>query len=166
VPRAAESGPRDSLSKVMKLPALEKRIARHRAQGKRIVHCHGCFDVVHPGHLRYLQFARTQGDILVVSLTSDDAIEKEDGVRPHVPQELRAEMLAAESGKGQQRKRDYFVPRSSDPTGFSVTFCLIASASTLLTLAPPFTFSSSSGPSSDSRFSGFWSCSLIGFLQL
>jgi rfaE bifunctional protein kinase chain/domain/rfaE bifunctional protein nucleotidyltransferase chain/domain len=94
-PRIAESGPRDSLSKVMKLPALEKRIARHRAQGERVVHCHGCFDVVHPGHLRYLQFARTQGDILVVSLTSDDAIEKEDGIRPHVPQELRAETLAA-----------------------------------------------------------------------
>ena len=75
-PRIAESGPRDSLSKVMKLPALEKRIARHRAQGERIVHCHGCFDIVHPGHLRYLQFARTQGDMLVVSLTSDDAIEK------------------------------------------------------------------------------------------
>ena len=76
VPRAVESGPRDSLSKVMELPALEKRIARHRAQGERIVHCQGCFDLVHPGHLRYLQFARTQGEILVVSLTSDDVTSR------------------------------------------------------------------------------------------
>lgn len=67
----------------------------HRAAGRRIVHCHGCFDVVHPGHLRYLQFAREQGDVLVVSLTGDDAIEKADGTRPYVPQELRAEQLAA-----------------------------------------------------------------------
>ncbi|MCX5661529.1 MAG: PfkB family carbohydrate kinase [Planctomycetota bacterium] len=66
-----------------------------RGRGLRVVHCHGCFDIVHPGHLRYLQFARQQGDVLVVSLTGDDAIEKSDGTRPYVPQELRAETLAA-----------------------------------------------------------------------
>jgi rfaE bifunctional protein kinase chain/domain/rfaE bifunctional protein nucleotidyltransferase chain/domain len=95
VPRAAERSARAPLSKVLALSQLERRVAHHRRRGERIVHCHGCFDVVHPGHLRYLQFARTQGDILVVSLTSDDAIEKEDGTRPFVPQELRAETLAA-----------------------------------------------------------------------
>lgn len=67
----------------------------HRAAGRRVVLCHGCFDIVHPGHLRYLQFARRQGDVLVVSITGDDAIEKSDGLRPYVPQELRAESLAA-----------------------------------------------------------------------
>ena len=66
-----------------------------RDQGKSIVLCHGCFDIVHPGHLRYLQFARQQGDVLVVSLTGDDAIEKSDGTRPYIPQELRSENLAA-----------------------------------------------------------------------
>lgn len=66
-----------------------------RARGATVVHCHGCFDIVHPGHLRYLQFAHQQGDVLVVSLTGDDAIEKSDGMRPYVPQELRAENLAA-----------------------------------------------------------------------
>lgn len=67
----------------------------HHRDGKRIVLCHGCFDILHPGHLRYLQFARKQGDVLFVSLTSDSAIEKSDGTRPFVPQELRAESLAA-----------------------------------------------------------------------
>jgi rfaE bifunctional protein kinase chain/domain/rfaE bifunctional protein nucleotidyltransferase chain/domain len=68
---------------------------RRQAEGRSIVLCHGCFDIVHPGHVRYLQFARSQGDVLVVSLTGDDAIEKADGMRPYVPQELRAESLAA-----------------------------------------------------------------------
>lgn len=56
--------------------------------------CHGCFDLVHPGHVRYLEFARRQGDILIVSLTGDSDISKGDG-RPYIPQELRAENLAA-----------------------------------------------------------------------
>lgn len=61
----------------------------------RIVLCHGCFDVLHPGHVGYLQAAAAQGDVLVVSITSDDAIEKADGTRPHLPEEMRAEHLAA-----------------------------------------------------------------------
>jgi len=60
-----------------------------------VVHCHGCFDIVHPGHLKYLQFAHQQGEVLVVSLSGDDAIEKPDGKAPYMPQEFRAESLAA-----------------------------------------------------------------------
>ncbi len=56
--------------------------------------CHGCFDIVHPGHVRYLEFARQQGDLLIVSLTGDANISKGDQ-RPYIPQELRAENLAA-----------------------------------------------------------------------
>lgn len=81
--------------KIVEPVQIGQIVARHRAAGRTVVHCHGCFDIVHPGHLRYLEFARAQGDVLVVSLTSDDAIEKNDGTRPHVPQELRAETLAA-----------------------------------------------------------------------
>ena len=81
--------------KILSADAVEAATAQLRQAGRRIVHAHGCFDVVHPGHLRYLEFARDQGDVLVVSITSDDAIEKNDGTRPHVPQELRAETLAA-----------------------------------------------------------------------
>ena len=81
--------------KVCTLEELIQIRSEARAAGKVVVQCHGCFDIVHPGHLRYLQFARQQGDALAVSLTGDDAIEKSDGTRPYVPQELRAESLAA-----------------------------------------------------------------------
>jgi len=59
-----------------------------------VVQCHGCFDIVHPGHIRYLQFARAQGDILIVSITGDASIDKGE-LRPYIPEELRAENLAA-----------------------------------------------------------------------
>ncbi len=84
----------DVYRKIRTLDQLAQQAREHRAAGRRIVLCHGCFDIVHPGHLRYLQFARTQGQVLVVTLTADDAIEKSDGTRPYVPQELRAEALA------------------------------------------------------------------------
>jgi rfaE bifunctional protein kinase chain/domain len=56
--------------------------------------CHGVFDVVHPGHLRHMLYAKSKADILIVSLTRDAHIEK-GRFRPHVPQELRALNLAA-----------------------------------------------------------------------
>lgn len=71
------------------------RMRQAAADDRRtVVLCHGCFDIVHPGHVRYLHFARQQGDLLVVSLTSDAAIDK-GPLRPYIPQELRAENLAA-----------------------------------------------------------------------
>jgi len=64
-----------------------------REAGQRVAHCHGCFDIVHPGHIRHLRFAKAQGDRLLVSITSDAGVAKGDG-RPLIPQELRAENLA------------------------------------------------------------------------
>lgn len=64
-----------------------------RAAGRRVVHCHGCFDIVHPGHVRHLKFARSLGDVLLVSISGDAGVAKGDG-RPLIPQELRAENLA------------------------------------------------------------------------
>ena len=62
--------------------------------GQKVVQCHGCFDIVHPGHIRYLEFAKQQGDRLIVSVTSDENVDK--GVkRPFIPEKLRAENLAA-----------------------------------------------------------------------
>ena len=55
--------------------------------------CHGVFDVVHPGHLRHLLYAKSKADILIVSLTRDAHIEKGQ-YRSHVPPELRALNLA------------------------------------------------------------------------
>lgn len=81
-------------SKIVDRPALLQRVAQLRREKKAIVCCHGCFDIVHPGHLRYLQFAKRQGDVLVVSMTGDACIEK-GAQRPFIPEELRAENLAA-----------------------------------------------------------------------
>ena len=56
--------------------------------------CHGVFDIVHPGHVRHLAYARSKADILIVSITTDKHIKK--GIyRPHVPERLRALNLAA-----------------------------------------------------------------------
>lgn len=85
---------KDYRSKIVSLAELLSAADRIRRAGQTIVCCHGCFDIVHPGHLRYLQFGRRQGDLLVVSLTGDAAMDK--GLqRPLIPQELRAENLAA-----------------------------------------------------------------------
>ena len=80
--------------KILALDDLVDQLARARDAQKTVVQCHGCFDIVHPGHIRYLEFARRQGDILVVSLTGDSNIDK-GAQRPYIPQELRAENLAA-----------------------------------------------------------------------
>ncbi|MEK6643131.1 MAG: PfkB family carbohydrate kinase [Planctomycetota bacterium] len=78
------------------IPALENQCGSDAPGSRRktVIQCHGCFDIVHPGHIRYLQFARAQGDILVVSITGDALISKGE-TRPYIPQELRAENLAA-----------------------------------------------------------------------
>src|ERR1700722_9084128 len=61
---------------------------------KTVVMCHGVFDLVHPGHIRHLLYAKTKADILVASLTADIHIAKAQ-YRPFVPQDLRALNLAA-----------------------------------------------------------------------
>ena len=63
-------------------------------RAKKVILCHGVFDVVHPGHVRHLAYAKTKADILVASITADRHIKK--GVyRPHIPERLRALNLAA-----------------------------------------------------------------------
>jgi rfaE bifunctional protein kinase chain/domain/rfaE bifunctional protein nucleotidyltransferase chain/domain len=80
-----------------KLLSFERLLAvrqEARAGGKSLVQCHGCFDIVHPGHVAYLQFAKSQGDVLLVSLTADSHVNK--GLnRPLIPDDLRAASLAA-----------------------------------------------------------------------
>ncbi len=86
-------GPRHQ-RKILELDALLATLRRRSADGATVVQCHGCFDIVHPGHIRYLEFASRQGDILVVTLTGDADISKATQ-SPYIPQELRAESLAA-----------------------------------------------------------------------
>lgn len=80
--------------KIVDLETLCRQRELAKRAGKTVVQCHGCFDIVHPGHIRYLQYAKQQGDFLVVSLTGDKHVGKGES-RPYVPQELRAENLAA-----------------------------------------------------------------------
>src|SRR5258706_15664413 len=81
----------------MKIRSLERLLALReeaRRAGRTVVHCHGCFDIVHPGHIHHLQLARSYGDLLIVSVSADSRVSK--GVnRPLVPQDLRAASLAA-----------------------------------------------------------------------
>jgi rfaE bifunctional protein nucleotidyltransferase chain/domain len=67
---------------------------RLRGDGLTLVQCHGCFDIVHPGHIRHLRQAKSSGDTLLVSITGDAEMRKGVG-RPLIPEELRAENLAA-----------------------------------------------------------------------
>ena len=80
--------------KILSLDALLRAREAARAAGRRVVHCHGCFDIVHPGHIRHLRQAKALGDVLLVSITGDAAMKKGTG-RPLIPEELRAENLAA-----------------------------------------------------------------------
>ncbi len=73
--------------------ALGKRL---RQQGRRIAFANGCFDLMHVGHVRYLEGAKEQGDVLVVGVNSDRAVRALKGPgRPLLPAEARAELVAA-----------------------------------------------------------------------
>ena len=79
--------------KLVKIDLIKKKVGKFPRKNK-IILCHGVFDIVHPGHIRHLTYAKSQCDILVVSCTSDKFIDK--GVyRPHIPQKMRALNLAA-----------------------------------------------------------------------
>jgi len=65
-----------------------------RPRARKVIMCHGVFDIVHPGHVRHLIYAKSKGDVLVVSVTADEHIAK-GNVRPYVPETLRAINLAA-----------------------------------------------------------------------
>jgi len=75
---------------------LEAELERRRAQGMRIVLTNGTFDILHVGHVRALEEARSRGDLLLVALNSDASVRSYKGPgRPFVPLEERAEILAA-----------------------------------------------------------------------
>jgi len=75
---------------------LARRVAEARQQGRRIVFANGCFDVLHVGHVRYLEAAKALGDLLIVGVNSDDQARKLKGDgRPLLPQDQRAEIIAS-----------------------------------------------------------------------
>jgi rfaE bifunctional protein nucleotidyltransferase chain/domain len=82
--------------KIVELEELSDRCEKLRSAGKKIVATNGCFDLLHVGHVRYLQAARALGDLLVVGLNGDDSIHELKGAgRPITTQSDRAEILAA-----------------------------------------------------------------------
>ncbi len=84
----------DTGSKIKKVDELAAALAALRAGGKKIVHCHGVFDLLHIGHIKHLEAARKIGDVLVVTLTPDRFVNKGPH-RPAFPERLRAEALAS-----------------------------------------------------------------------
>ncbi len=79
----------------MTLPQATAKRADLKNQKQKVVFTNGCFDLLHPGHLRYLAEARKLGHFLLVALNSDRSVRELKGPeRPICPQEVRAEMLA------------------------------------------------------------------------
>ena len=85
-----------SASRVLDREAVRARCEAWRAAGETIVFTNGCFDILHVGHARYLEQARSLGTRLVVGINSDDSTRELKGpARPFVPEDERAEMVAS-----------------------------------------------------------------------
>jgi len=84
----------NTIKKIKTLHTLAEIVANHKAHGAIIVHCHGVFDLLHIGHIRYFEQAKKAGDILVVTLTQDKHVNKGPH-RPVFTETLRAEAIAA-----------------------------------------------------------------------
>jgi rfaE bifunctional protein nucleotidyltransferase chain/domain len=85
-----------SMGKIVSSEELIQITAREKAGGRYVVFTNGCFDLLHPGHVRCLAEARALGDVLVVAVNSDRSVRENKGPqRPLVPQQDRAEVLAA-----------------------------------------------------------------------
>ncbi|MBT0665570.1 D-glycero-beta-D-manno-heptose-7-phosphate kinase [Geobacter pelophilus] len=86
----------DSDSKIKHLDVMRRITDEARARGQRIVFTNGCFDLIHFGHVKYLQKARSLGDLLVLGLNSDASVRRLKGEkRPLINQDERAHLLAA-----------------------------------------------------------------------
>ena len=83
-------------SRILSRPALLEAAARQRAAGRTIVFANGAFDLLHVGHVRYLEAARREGDWLAVGVNSDASVARAKGPgRPILPQDERAEIIGA-----------------------------------------------------------------------
>ena len=86
----------DSRDKIFSPTALQNQLAQWKDQGDKVVFTNGCFDLVHLGHVDYLEKARKLGDRLVIGLNSDDSVAQLKGAgRPIIDEQSRARILAA-----------------------------------------------------------------------
>jgi len=82
--------------KIVTVNQLREIVQRAQAEGKVVVQCHGCFDILHRGHVDYLSKARALGDILIVGVNTDSSVRRLKGAnRPIVQEDDRAAVLAA-----------------------------------------------------------------------
>lgn len=80
---------------VLTLEEIIVRFGREKRNGKKVVFTNGCFDLLHPGHIRSLETARALGDVLIVGINSDESVRTLKGEgRPVIPEQERAEILA------------------------------------------------------------------------
>jgi rfaE bifunctional protein nucleotidyltransferase chain/domain len=87
---------RDAQSKIVGRAQLRDLLAEHKRRGQRIVFANGCFDTLHVGHVRYLEGARREGDILVVGVNADSSVCDLKGPgRPILDENARAQLVAA-----------------------------------------------------------------------
>lgn len=87
---------RRAAEKILSLEVLRERLYEHRGQGHRIVLANGVFDMLHVGHVRYLEGARHEGEVLVVAVNSDASARRLKGLgRPILAEEARAQLVAA-----------------------------------------------------------------------
>lgn len=80
--------------KIVSFSDAPKFFARLKKEGKKIVQCHGTFDLIHPGHIIHFEEARALGDVMVVTITGEDYVNKGPG-RPHFNDELRVKYLTS-----------------------------------------------------------------------
>jgi rfaE bifunctional protein nucleotidyltransferase chain/domain len=84
------------MDKIVTWERLKTEVEKRRKEGKTIAFTNGCFDILHVGHVRYLQEARKLGDLLILGLNSDASVRAIKGEkRPLVPQQERAEVVAS-----------------------------------------------------------------------
>jgi rfaE bifunctional protein nucleotidyltransferase chain/domain len=86
---------RTAESKIVTRDELRERIIEHKKRGECVVFANGCFDTLHVGHVRYLEGARQEGDVLVVAVNADSSVFGLKGPRrPILPESARAELVA------------------------------------------------------------------------
>jgi rfaE bifunctional protein nucleotidyltransferase chain/domain len=87
---------REAASKIVPRDALRHKLAEHKRRGQRVVFANGCFDTLHVGHIRYLEGARREGDILAVGVNDDSSVRNLKGSgRPVLDENARALLVAA-----------------------------------------------------------------------
>lgn len=87
---------RSAESKIVSRERLKEFLAEHRRRSERIVLANGCFDTLHVGHIRYLQGASAEGDVLIVAVNSDSSVCALKGPgRPILPEQARAALVGA-----------------------------------------------------------------------